>query len=174
MRYIASLIFCALLGVLATPEPLSAQGNRAREGLQSGQVRPLDQILNGVRRERPGSLADVEGPNYGPSGDARYRLKWVSPDGRVQWLDTDARTGRVLGVEGEGRGRPDFNQPRGNGAPRGNFAPRNQNFGAPDGAGPPPGDDPRFGRRGGFGGGFMRGGPRPDGGGWRGRFGRGG
>lgn len=164
MRYLASLIVCALFLVLAAPGPLSAQGYRAREGVQNGQVRSLDQILNGIRRDRPGNLADVEGPNYGPGGDARYRLKWVSPDGRVQWLDTDARTGRVLGVEGEGRGRPDFNDPRGNAPPRGNFVPRNQSAGPPD-AGPDPRFDRGPDRSGGFGrrGGFERGRP-PEGG----------
>jgi hypothetical protein len=81
-----------------------AQPSRARAGVQSGQVRPLDQILNGIRRERPGSLADVQGPDIGPAGEPHYRLKWITPDGRVLWLDTNARTGRVLGVEGDDRG----------------------------------------------------------------------
>src|SRR5215510_6584783 len=100
MRYLAPLLGLLLLGAAVVSESASAQPSRAREGVQSGEVRSLDQILNGIRRERPGSLADVQGPNPGPSGEPHYRLKWVTPDGRVQWLDTDARTGRVLGVEG--------------------------------------------------------------------------
>jgi hypothetical protein len=106
MRY-RFLMFAAFLSILAAfAGTASAQPNRAREGVQSGQVRSLDQILNGIRRERPGSLADVQGPYPSPEGGPRYRLKWVTRDGRVLWLDTDARTGRVLGVEGEDRGPP--------------------------------------------------------------------
>ena len=104
MRYFAPLVGFLLLSAAAVLEPATAQPNRAREGVQSGEVRSLDQILNGIRRERPGSLADVEGPNFGPYGEPHYRLKWLTPDGRVLWLDTDARTGRVLGVQGDDRG----------------------------------------------------------------------
>jgi hypothetical protein len=106
--------------------------------VQSGEVRSLDEILNGIRRERPGSLADVEGPNFGPSGEPHYRLKWLTPDGRVLWLDTDARTGRVLGVQGDDRGpgagaAPAPRGAQGQAAPRGNFrAPADDyDFGAP-------------------------------------------
>jgi hypothetical protein len=106
MRYFEPILILLLLGAAASLSPVSAQPYRAREGVQSGQVRSLGEILNGIRRERPGNLADVQGPNFGPTGDARYRLKWLTPDGRVLWLDTDARTGRVLGVEGDDRGPP--------------------------------------------------------------------
>src|SRR6185503_21295637 len=103
MRYFAPLLALLLLGVAAASEPVAAQPDRARNGVRSGEVRSLDQILNGIRRERPGNLADVEGPNFGPYGEPHYRLKWLTPDGRVLWLDTDARTGRVLGVQGDDR-----------------------------------------------------------------------
>lgn len=106
MRY-RVLMFAAFLSALAAcADTVAAQPYRARQGVQSGQVRSLDQILNGIRRQRPGSLADVQGPNPSPEGEPRYRLKWITPDGRVLWLDTDARTGRVLGVEGDDRGGP--------------------------------------------------------------------
>ena len=88
--------------------------------------------MRGIRRERPGNLADVQGPNIGPAGDPRYRLKWITPDGRVLWLDTDARTGRVLGVEGDDRGPP---VP----LPRGVLGRRN--LGPGDPGPPPPGYD---------------------------------
>src|SRR5579871_60769 len=125
MRY-PVLIFAASLSALAAfSEPTAAQPYRAREGVQSGQVRSLDEILNGIRRQRPGSLADVQGPNPSAAGGSRYRLKWLTPDGRVLWLDTDARTGRVLGVEGEDRPGPPPLPGRG--------------FAGPPGAGAPPG-----------------------------------
>jgi len=184
MRYLAPILAVLLIGAASQPAP--AQPYRARQGVQSGEVRSLDEILNGIRRERPGSLADVQGPNAGPAGDPRYRLKWVTPDGRVLWLDTDARTGRVLGVEGDDRGPP---VPRGG---FGGFDQRRGNFGrgGPEDLGPPEGPPRDFGRGRqrsfdpgpppGFDQGPPRGfgrgrGPGPDdgpGGGQRGRFGR--
>src|SRR5262252_10982642 len=113
MRYLAPILGLCLISLGAMSEPAEAQPYRARQGVQNGEVRSLDEILNGIRRERPGNLADVQGPNAGPAGEPHYRLKWLTPDGRVLWLDTDARTGRVMGVEGDDRGPPT--------APRGGF-----------------------------------------------------
>jgi hypothetical protein len=149
MRYLAPIFVLFLLGAAASPESASAQPFRARQGVQNGQVRSLDEIMRGIRRERPGNLADVQGPNMGPSGDPRYRLKWITPDGRVLWLDTDARTGRVLGVEGDDRGPPiplppgPFGQRRGNFVPGGPIPPPGYDRGPPPGydRGPPPGYD---------------------------------
>ena len=59
-------------------------------------VQPLDRLLPGIRRDHPGDFYDAEGPTYGPAGDPHYHLKWMTPDGRMIWYDTDARTGRVL------------------------------------------------------------------------------
>jgi hypothetical protein len=142
MRYFALLFALLLLGAAASPVPASGQPFRARQGVQNGQVRSLDEIMRGIRRERPGNLADVQGPNVGPTGDARYRLKWITPDGRVLWLDTDARTGRVLGVEGDDRGPPIPLPPGAFGQRRGNFVPGGP-VPPPPGydRGPPPGYD---------------------------------
>lgn len=57
---------------------------------------PLDQILSEIRRSHPGKFYDADGPSPGPDGQQHYHLKWMTPDGRIEWLDTDARTGRVL------------------------------------------------------------------------------
>jgi hypothetical protein len=101
----------------------------------------------------------------------------MRPDGRVEWLDTDARTGRVLGSspsrEPPGEGRRDFapapsiptprfdrREERGAGPERGGYGERFGGRGF--------GGDERFGSREGFGG---RGGGRGDFGG-RGRHGR--
>ncbi|HWA92833.1 MAG TPA: hypothetical protein VG889_22570 [Rhizomicrobium sp.] len=66
----------------------------------------LDRILPGIRERHPGKFYDAQGPYRGPDGQMRYRLKWMTPDGRVVWFDADARTGRVLGP-GPGSG-PDY------------------------------------------------------------------
>ena len=93
------LVFLALLAlapastVLAQPYggPYRDGGREARDGIQ-----PLDRLLPGIRRAHPGDFYDAEGPTYGPSGDAHYHLKWMTPDGRIIWFDADARNGRVL------------------------------------------------------------------------------
>jgi hypothetical protein len=131
MRSLAALIAALLVG--AASAPASAQNFRGRPG-GPGDVRPLNDILDGIRRERPGSLADVQGPSAGPAGDPRYRLKWLTPDGRVLWLDTDARTGQVLGVEGDDRGPG--GPPAFGGGPRDSFAPPS-GFAPPQGRGRP-------------------------------------
>lgn len=61
-------------------------------------VQPLDRLLPEVRRAVPGQFFDADGPVPGPDGSPHYHLKWMTPDGRIEWLDTDARTGQVLGA----------------------------------------------------------------------------
>jgi len=63
----------------------------------------LDSILPAVREHHPGKFYDAEGPYRGPDGQLRYRLKWMTPDGRIVWFDADARTGRVLSPQFERR-----------------------------------------------------------------------
>jgi hypothetical protein len=87
---VALLTLALLMGPLARPvqaQPYGAPG----QGVQ-----PLDRLLPGIRRSHPGEFYDAEGPTYGPSGDAHYHLKWMTPDGRIIWFDADARNGRVL------------------------------------------------------------------------------
>jgi hypothetical protein len=71
----------------------------------AGQIQPLDRILPEIRRTHPGTFYDAEGPFTGPDGEMHYRLKWMTPDGRVVWYDANARTGRVMG---SGSGRRDY------------------------------------------------------------------
>jgi hypothetical protein len=90
-----AVVTTAFLGfaVLAVPGARMAEA----QPQQRGQVRPLDQILPEIRRTHPGQFVDTDGPSEGPDGNAHYHLKWMAPDGRIEYLDTDARTGRVLG-----------------------------------------------------------------------------
>ena len=72
-------------------------------------VQPLDRLLPEIRRTHPGQIYDADGPTPAPDGSLHYHLKWMTPDGRIEWLDTDARTGRVLGSS---PGRDTFDAPR--------------------------------------------------------------
>ena len=86
---------CALAFGGAAPAVAQPYGPADRGAYGDG-VQPLDRLLPGIRRAHPGDFYDAEGPTYGPSGDPHYHLKWMTPDGRVIWYDTDARSGRVL------------------------------------------------------------------------------
>ena len=123
-------------------------------------VQPLDHLLPGIRRGHPGNFYDAEGPTYGPEGDPHYHLKWMTPDGRVIWYDTDARNGRVLRTS---PGRDSFDSHQGppppGPAPRGyerRFAPGDFAPGYSYG----PRFAPRFSGPPSFGGGRMGGGGR--------------
>jgi hypothetical protein len=96
-----ALVFPALLLLLA---PFLAPG--AAHAQPAG-AQPLDRLLPQIRRDHPGQFLDAEGAETG--GNPHYHLKWLTPDGRVMWLDTDARTGRVLR---QSPGRDNFDAPR--------------------------------------------------------------
>lgn len=96
------VIFLAALLATGLVRPALAQAERAPG------VQPLDRILSEVRRTHPGQFFDADGPTPGPGGSEHYHLKWMTPDGRIEWLDTDARTGRVLGSS---PGRDTFDAP---------------------------------------------------------------
>jgi hypothetical protein len=91
------LFLCAVSALLLAISPAAAQGRVVRPQGPSGTV-PLDRILPHIRSAHPGTFSDVDGPFADPSGRLHYRIKWLGPDGRVIWLDADARTGRLLGV----------------------------------------------------------------------------
>ena len=92
MRYgVIAWIFSAFLALGAS-------------GAQAGNP-SLDRILPQIREHHPGKFYDAEGPWRGADGQYRYRLKWMTPGGRIVWFDADARTGRVLGPDLEMRDR---------------------------------------------------------------------
>jgi len=158
------LSFCWGLFALVTMAlngPATAQPYGPPYGYGRGGVQPLDRLLPGIRREHPGDFYDAEGPTYGPAGDPHYHLKWMTPDGRVIWYDTDARNGRVLRSS---PGRDSFDNNRFEGPPRGYgdryppYAPPpyGRGYGGPRGFGPGPGYGRPFRDWGGRGGGRWR------------------
>jgi len=87
-------------------------------------AQPLDRLLPQIRRTVPGQFLDAEGINR--NGTPGYRLKWLTPEGRVIERDVDARTGRMMVPQRPGFGRDDVARPQ---APRGNFFPRRDDAG---------------------------------------------
>ena len=96
MRYAPA--FVAALLATAFPSASHAQQrpdeqNEVRRDLRSGAVRSLRDIELRVLPPKQGM--QYLGPEYDPSAMV-YRLKFIR-DGRVMFVDVDAKTGQVLG-----------------------------------------------------------------------------
>lgn len=91
------LAICVALPAMALPAVAQVRQPAPPPGYMGYNVQPLDRILPGIRSSRPGRFYDAEGPYPDATGGWHYRIKWLTPEGRVVWLDADARTGRVLG-----------------------------------------------------------------------------
>lgn len=59
----------------------------------------LDRILPMIRADHPGRLSDAE-PWTDESGRTHYRIKWMTPEGRILYFDADARSGRYSSMDG--------------------------------------------------------------------------
>jgi uncharacterized membrane protein YkoI len=95
MRHPAALVCAALLAAL----PLTAQAGprrdeqgEVRKDIRDGAVLPLREIERRVLPAMPGM--QYLGPEYDPAAMA-YRLKFIR-DGRVVFVDIDARSGQIL------------------------------------------------------------------------------
>ncbi len=60
---------------------------------------PLEVVLGNVAAQFPGHHLGVDGPLQ-RDGRWIYRIKWLTPDGRVLIVFADAQTGQVLGHRG--------------------------------------------------------------------------
>ena len=95
MKEFTALLCLPLL--LAIPALTSlAQGtgeqNQVRKDMRAGNVRSLREIEERVLPMMPGM--EYLGPEYDPTAMA-YRLKFIR-DGRVVFVDVDARSGAIL------------------------------------------------------------------------------
>lgn len=90
-------IAMALLALSIPPLPALAEPGReqgqVRRDMRAGNVRSLREIEGRVLPQMPGM--QYLGPEYDPSAMA-YRLKFIR-DGRVVFVDVDARSGTVIG-----------------------------------------------------------------------------
>ncbi len=97
MRTILPLILIVAMAATGFLTPLSAQQSRsdqgeARKEMRAGNVLSLREIERRILPTMRG--AEYLGPAYDSTAMA-YRLKFIR-DGRVMFVDVDARTGRVL------------------------------------------------------------------------------
>src|ERR1700743_863157 len=89
MRFPAFLAVFPLLAALTAPA--LARGT-------------LDSILPEIRAQHPGRLSDAE-PWTDGSGNTHYRIKWMTPEGRILYFDAHSRTGRYSSAGGDEGGQ---------------------------------------------------------------------
>lgn len=84
----------ALSGALAVPAVAQNRNDQgeARKEMKAGNVLSLREIESRVLPQMRG--AEYLGPSYDSTARA-YRLKFIR-DGRVTFVDVDARTGRII------------------------------------------------------------------------------
>lgn len=97
-KYFASALAGALLlgGVTATPALAQNRDDQAsaRKEMKAGRNMPLREIEQRIIPRMKGN--EYLGSEYDGAA-AAYRLKFIR-DGKVTWVDVDARSGRVLRV----------------------------------------------------------------------------
>ena len=93
MKHLTVTLALALLlpALPAQAEPNKEQG-QVRKDMRAGNVRSLREIERRVLPTMPGM--QYLGPEYDPAAMA-YRLKFIR-NGRVVFVDVDARSGQVL------------------------------------------------------------------------------
>jgi uncharacterized membrane protein YkoI len=93
-----ALTATALLSVILSSAYADDVGPEvAKRLLSEGRVRPLAEIVNAVRQKVPGELMEVELEIE--DGVYVYDIKLLGPNGRVQEVEADAATGKILKIE---------------------------------------------------------------------------
>ena len=69
----------------------------AKSALEQGRVLPLADIIAKVSRQVPGKVIEVELEDE--DGSLVYDLKVLSPQGRLQEIEVNAATGKILKIE---------------------------------------------------------------------------
>ncbi len=89
-----TLVFIAF----AAPAQASQEHDRARDAVRAGEILPLQTVLSRVTGQFGGRVIDVD-LKGGRGGRAWiYRIKMLTPDGRVREVIADAATGQVRSV----------------------------------------------------------------------------
>ena len=95
-----SIALTALVGAIAFASPASAQSFAPQEADRAFEAREQGQSLSLPEVERR-VVPRMRGYSYlGPEKrGANYRLKFKK-EGRIVWVDVDARSGRIIGRHG--------------------------------------------------------------------------
>ena len=95
-----ALILIALIAAIGAPLGAAADDSDhdlARRLLEQGRILPLADIVDKVRSEIPGEMLEVEFET--DDGAYIYELKILRPDGRVQEIEVEAASGKIIKIE---------------------------------------------------------------------------
>ncbi|MFH1493529.1 MAG: PepSY domain-containing protein [Pseudomonadota bacterium] len=96
---LAAALILALLGAGASQAGDGHEHDRARQALESGEILPLQAILERVGRDHPGQIMEVELERKNEGW--RYEIKLLRSNGALVKFKIDARNGTVLGIKGK-------------------------------------------------------------------------
>jgi uncharacterized membrane protein YkoI len=96
------LMLMSIAALVAFASPVTADDdaadhNLARRLVAEGQIRALAVIVDEVKAKVPGEMLEVEFESE--KGVYKYELKILRPNGKVQEVEVDARTGAILKIE---------------------------------------------------------------------------
>lgn len=100
MKKISILLATIALPALLTPIQAWGQisnsftADEARDERDRGNVKPLNQIFQQLKRQYGGYQVDAN--LFKRSGDQVYIIDWVTDEGRRMQFTVDAKTGRIL------------------------------------------------------------------------------
>jgi uncharacterized membrane protein YkoI len=99
MRKLVFLLLAAALMLPAAARAGDDDHDLARRAVEEGRALPLADILEKIKPAFPGKVIEVELDTE--DNILVYELKVLSPQGQLQELDVDAKTGKVLKIEDE-------------------------------------------------------------------------
>ena len=77
------------------PEYYPREQDEARQGVRSGAIRPMGEIVRRLERSHAGRMLDAQ-LQPGPNGRPVFRVIWAGADGRRSDYLVDAQTGAIL------------------------------------------------------------------------------
>ncbi|WP_288582914.1 PepSY domain-containing protein [uncultured Methylobacterium sp.] len=92
-RALLAALICSGL-CRAGPARADSDADRARRALESGDIRPLDEVLRAARAAVPGDVIAVDLKR--DDGRWLYKLRILGPDAKRRSVKVDARTLRIL------------------------------------------------------------------------------
>lgn len=91
------VLLCAFAVTPCTADDDAKNRNLAKRLVAEGHIRSLSAIVEDVRGQLPGEMLEVEFES--DDGMYKYEMKILRPDGKVQEVEVDARTGAIVKVE---------------------------------------------------------------------------
>ena len=97
-RSVATLLAVSLIALQAVSALADASDqDRARQALERGEIRPLDQVLDVARKALPGDVVKVELDH--DDGRWTYEIKILTAAGERREVEIDARSLQVLEID---------------------------------------------------------------------------